>query len=130
MEMPVDQARQEHLLDKIENFAGVVLSECIESAYIDDPASFKRNCAVLNRRAIHCYDCARANDHFSPVSASTSVANIDKNNATLTERRYGSSLPFTTLRHSATSRLHGSWHSSGIVAVAGVADPGPPSALI
>jgi hypothetical protein len=46
-----------------------VRSDFIEIAYIDDPASFNHNCAVLNRRAIHCYDCARANDHFFPVSA-------------------------------------------------------------
>src|SRR5436190_23345481 len=35
----------------------------------------------------------------------------------------------TTLRHSATSRLHGSWQSNGI-AVAGVADPGPFKAVV
>jgi hypothetical protein len=69
MAMRVDQARQERLLAEIENFAGVVRSDFIEIAYIDDPASFNHNCAILNRRAIHCYDCARANDHFSPVSA-------------------------------------------------------------
>ena len=36
---------------------------------------------------------------------------------------------FTTVRHSATSRLHGSWQSNGI-AVAGVADPGPFRAVV
>src|ERR1700719_2228761 len=51
-----------------------------------------------------------------------------ENNATLTERRYrpGALSPFTTLRHSDTSKPHASWQSSGItcVVVARVGDPG------
>jgi len=55
------------------------------------------------------------------------VANIAvENNEMLTERRYSSISSFTTFRHSATNRLHGSWQSNGMTlgVIAGAGDHG------
>src|SRR5439155_12881112 len=103
MTMRVDQSGQQRLLAEVDSFLPRVSRRNLrEFSNIDNSISGNRDGAVLNWRSIHCRDGARANDHS----------------------------PFTTFRHSATSRLHASWQSSGIVAVAGVADPGRPSALI
>src|SRR5260370_4472146 len=90
MAMRIDEARQERVIVKIDNFLGrMLLRDFREFANIRNPTS--RNCdrAVLDRRSVHCHDRACANDHSS-IS------------------------PLTTLRHSATSRLHGSLQSTGI----------------
>src|SRR4029077_14630324 len=106
---------------KIDNFSGVARFDFVEHSNINNAIFFDRDRAVLDRRSIHRHNEACADNHFS------AVANIGGNNATLAERRCRASAlsPFTTLRHSATSKLHASWQSSGITGavVAGVANP-------
>ncbi len=101
MTMRVDQSGQQRLLAKVDSFLPrVSRGNPRKFSNINNSISGNRDGAVLNWRAIHCNDGARANDHSF----------------------------FTTFRHSATSRLHASWQISGIVAgaavVARVADPG------
>src|SRR5262249_18745062 len=94
MAMRVNEAWQESLLAKIDYSAGVARFDLLKLFNIDDSVSGNRDRAILNRRSIHRYNGAGANDHS----------------------------PFTSFRHAATKRLHGSWQSSGTVA--GVANPG------
>src|SRR5947207_1489189 len=59
-----------------------------EFSNIDNAICGNYDCTVLDRRAIHCRHNTGTNDHSL----------------------------FTTFRHAATKRLHGSWQSSGTVA--------------
>jgi hypothetical protein len=101
MTMRVNQPRHESLRAKIHNLlARVSRGNFGKFSNIDNSISGNCDRAILNGRSIHRHDGPGANDHS----------------------------PFTTFRHAATKRLHGSWQSSGTVAgfdgVAGVADPG------
>src|SRR4030095_2832560 len=88
MTVRVNQARQENLLAKIDNLlAGIPCGDIGKFSNIDNSISGNCDSAILNGRSIHRHDNAGANDHS----------------------------PFTTFRHAATKRLHGSWQSSGIV---------------
>src|SRR5262249_38149769 len=78
--MRVYQPRQQRLLAKIDNFAGVARSDLGKLADIGNLISGNSDCAVLDGRGVHRHDSARANDHS----------------------------PFTTFRHSAINRLHAS----------------------
>jgi len=95
--MGVDQTGQQNLLAKIDHGAGIARFDLVEFSDIDNSISGNCDCAILNRRSIHRRDGAGTNDHS----------------------------PFTTFRHAATKRLHGSWQRSGTVAgtvpVAGIA---------
>src|SRR6266513_3785157 len=117
MAMRIDQSRKKRLLAKVDNFARVAPFDFVEATKIDDSISGNRDCAVLNRRSVHRDNSTRANNHFSAVAAPKAFGVVSL--AALS--------PFTTFRHSATSRLHGSWQSSGITCavVAEVGDPGP-----
>src|SRR2546423_3466183 len=84
--MRVDQARQQRLFAKIDNVSSIALFDCVEGSNIDNLFAFNRNGAVLDWCAIHRHDDSCADNHS----------------------------PFTTFRHSATSRLHASWQSNGI----------------
>src|SRR6266576_5051064 len=87
MAMGVDQTGQQSLLAKIEHGAGIARFDLVEFSNIDNSISGNCDCAILNRRSIHRRDGASANNHS----------------------------PFTTFRHAATKRLHGSWQRSGII---------------
>src|SRR4030095_6950410 len=88
MTMRVNQARQENLLAKIDNLlAGIPCGDFGKFSDIDNSISENCDRAILNRRSIHRHDNAGANDYS----------------------------PFTTFRHAATKRLHGSWQRSGTV---------------
>lgn len=93
--MGVDQARQQSLLAKIYHDAGIAPLDLVEFSNIDNSISGNCNRAILNRRSIHCRDGAGTKDHS----------------------------PFTTFRHAATNRLHGSWQRSGTVAAVDGAQP-------
>src|SRR4029450_1719914 len=88
MTMRVNQTWQENLLTKIDNLlVRISCGDFGEFSNTDNSIYGNRDRAILNRRSIHRHDNACANDHS----------------------------PFTTFRHAATKRLHGSWQSSGIV---------------
>ena len=118
--MRVDQPRQQCLLAKVDNFFSCVAAGNFRKfSDIENTIAGDHDRAVLNRRTVHRHDGARADDHFSPVAVPKAfgIASLSWLS------------PFTTFRHSATSRLHGSWQSNGI-AVAGVADPGPSRTVV
>ena len=101
MTMRVDQSGQQRLLAKVDSFTGVARFDLIKFPDIGDSIPGNSYRAVVDWRSIHRNNCARMKNHSL----------------------------FTTFRHSATSRLHASWQSSGIVAAvaaaARVANPGP-----
>ena len=94
--MCVDQSGQERSLAKIDDFTAVARFDFIKFSDVDNFISGKGDRAIVNGRSIHRNDDSRTKNHS----------------------------PFTTFRHSATSRLHASWQSSGTVA--GIVDPGRP----
>ena len=84
MAMRVDQPRQQRLVAKIDNFlTRMSLQDVGKFSNIEDPLSRNRDSAAFDRLTVHGHHVARANDH-SLVCA------------------------LTTLRHSATSKLHAS----------------------
>src|SRR5215470_801558 len=100
MAVGVNQPREQHSLPKVDNIARATCFDLAKFANVDNSISGDHDRAVFNGRTIHRDNRPRTNDHSL----------------------------FTIFRHSAMSRLHASWQSSGTVAgvaaVAGVLDPG------
>ena len=83
--MGIDQAGQQRLLAKIDNFSPVARLDLVEPSNVDNPIPFNCNRAILDRRDIHRDNDTRVDNHSF----------------------------FTTFRHWPTSRLHASWQSIG-----------------
>ena len=78
--MRVYEPRQQRLFAKIDNFTGVARSDLVKLPNIGNLIAGNSHRAVLDGCSVHRHDGARTDDHS----------------------------PFTTFRHSATSRLHAS----------------------
>ena len=78
--MRVYEPRQQRLFAKIDNFTGVARSDLVKLPNIDNLIAGNSHRAILDGLSVHRHHGARTDDNS----------------------------PFTTFRHSATSRLHAS----------------------
>ncbi len=108
--MGVDQAGQDYYFAKI-NHRTAQRSYLFKAAHRRNPIARDRNRAIVDRRTIHRDDGSGAVRH-PERSRGTSGRKIQAHaTESLGSARDDS---FTTLRASATSRLHASWQSSGM----------------